>query len=193
MSLVRIKICFFLIVVFILSLFFKSFFKINSIDISLVNTGPLFYFLLGSFIGINKFIPDWKVNKGLVILLFIIWLVANVVYINLKEIDESFKVLFLHFKNLIGIIALWQLYDITVISQKENAFYYKYSFFIFAFHGLPIAYLGQVLQLKLPDTPLFHFIIYLFFFVLVLLIAILLAYLTDKYLNRLYLVLTGSR
>jgi surface polysaccharide O-acyltransferase-like enzyme len=183
----------FLIVVFLLNLFSSSLIYISSIDINIFSLRPLFYFSLGAFIGINKYVPNWKISKFSTIIIFTSWLLFNVIYFNLNEISVPLKVLFSHTKDLLGIIALWQIYDIKIFKNNKIFFFYKYSFFIFAFHGLSIIYLKEFLKLILPNEPLVHFGIYLFSFLFVLLLSTLIAFLIDKYINKFYLILTGFR
>lgn len=181
-----------LTLLFILPFFISSIIPVKSLSISFVGTSSLFYFSLGAYFGINKYLPQYRVNRLIVFILLFIWLVSNIVHINLDI--NSRPLLFSFFKNLIGIVALWQLYDLLPIKYKQyHPKIYKYSFFIFAFHGIPINFIKALLKLKLPNTYLFNFGIYLFSFIIVVFVSILSAKLIDKYANKIYIILTGSR
>jgi len=183
-----------LVVVFISSLFYKSFLSIDSLGIALIYSESLFYFMLGAFLGINKYLPIWKANMAITLIMLIVWLLSNFLYVNIIETQSFLKILLLYFKNIIGIVALWQLYDCTVSSNEKLPYFYKYSFFIFAFHGIPVNYIGQILVLILPNNiPMLNFGVYLFSFILALIVSVLVANLLDKKFNKIYRILTGSR
>lgn len=99
------------------------------------------------------------------------------------------------FKNSLGCFTVWSLYDIYNKDKKQwiNYRFYKYSFFIFAFHGVPLLLFKNILKHFIPNNTVFNFGSYITIFISIVALSILQAMLMEKFFNSSYKILTGNR
>jgi heme exporter protein D len=77
--------------------------------------------------------------------------------------------------------------------QYKNYNYYKYGFFIFAFHGIPTLVLVKVSSLLFQGNSFYLFLAYLAIIISMILISIFAAKRTKKIFPNFYNVLVGAR
>ncbi len=96
---------------------------------------------------------------------------------------------------LVGIIAIWILYDFLKKKNVESdqvSEIYSFSFFIFVFH-LPLITFVKKILFKFGNSELISFSIYLIAPIIVILISIFIGYLLKKFTRPFYEIITGGR
>ncbi len=186
---------FFIILVFLL---FMSFDRLLSLSgITLLSATPLFYFGLGSFFSLNKFQMIFNAKKHIALLLVVFWLILNI--ISLYNVKDPFIIKIVSrglniFKDLVGCVSLWYLYDfLNFKKQWSNYKFYNYSFFIFAFHGIPTLILVKASIALSKENSLLLFMSYIIIISSMVIISILIGMGVKKMFPNLYNVLVGSR
>jgi peptidoglycan/LPS O-acetylase OafA/YrhL len=167
-------------------------------DLVFLQSIPLFFFLLGAFFSLNKKnIIIHRPKKYIAFGLLTVWVFLNIVsWYNEKQhfFLENFIRGFDLFKNLLGCFTVWYLYDFfNQKNQWKNYIFYNYSFFIFAFHGIPTLILIKISSVLSQGNPYYVFVGYLIIFISVLLTSIFVAKITNKLFPKAYKTLTGSR
>jgi hypothetical protein len=183
-----------LVLLFFGAFFMKSLYQINGISIYIMI--PLFYFFSGAFFSLQKINLLFKPKRFIAFLLLGGWLVLNLISIycenyvgNVLVATGSVNLI----KDLIGGVAIWYFYDLLNSNEQwSNYSFYKYSFFIFAFHGIPTALMVKMSTLKFTNQY-YIFISYVGIFVFMVLFSILMAKITEKLLPNVYKMVTGSR
>jgi surface polysaccharide O-acyltransferase-like enzyme len=159
---------------------------------------PLFFFSMGAFFSMyKKNIIIIKPKRYIAFGLLTIWFFLNIVSLyDDKQYffsDSSIRGLDL-VKNLLGCFTIWYLYDFfNKKNQWKNYSYYKYSFFIFTFHGIPTVVLIKISSILTQENPYYLFLAYLNIFILVIVTAICIAKIINKLYPKTYKILTGSR
>lgn len=96
---------------------------------------------------------------------------------------------------LAGITAIWILYDLLTnknIEKNKVSEIYSFSFFIFVFH-LPLITFVKKILLKMGNSELISFSIYLLAPIIVIIISIIVGYLLKKIAKPFYEIITGGR
>ena len=166
-------------------------------DITLLSTKPFIYFVLGAFFALNKTRLIFNTKKSIALLLIFVWLLLNVISLyNLRNsfIIESMVQVFSILKDFIGCMAVWYLYDfLNQKTQWRNYEFYNYSFFIFAFHGIPTLILVKISSILFKDHSFLLFIAYLFIVPFIIILSIFIGTMTRKMFPYSYKILVGTR
>lgn len=166
-------------------------------DLSVLKSIPFFYFTLGAFVSLNKISIVFNSPKKAVFSLVLFWFFFNLLsffddkcHFLMESITRGFNMI----KDFLGCIAVWLLYDLlNKKKQWKNYNYYSYSFFIFAFHGLPTLILVKISIVLFENNSFFLFLSYLTIPTIVLFVAIYLGKMINKTNPGIYNVLVGSR
>ena len=158
------------------------------------NTGFSFRGLLFFSIGIylERFPMVWKPGVWMSWLLCLGWLLLALPW----QLSPNLGFIVLRISIVIGCIALWSIYDTIPWHGKLESWHgVQYSFFIYASH---FAVLNILFCKKVCDLIRLHIIdsdllIYTARFVVPMAIAIVLAYLFERYIPKIYRALTGGR
>lgn len=186
---------FFLILIFAIFVSIKNLIELNSLTI--LSSSPFFYFSLGSFLALFKIELNFKAKKHIAVILILIWISLNVFSLlndkNNIDLSSMLKKIFFT-KDLLGCLAIWYLYDLlNQKSQWKNCNFYKYSFFIFAFHGIPTVILTKISISLSKNDPLLLFVSYFFIGPLVILLSIFSGMIVKKTFPNFYNILVGAR
>ena len=184
----------YIVVLFILIIVFSKLLSVY--DITLLQSMPIFYFSLGAFISLNKINIESKLSSFKSFGLLIIWILFNILSFyfdnDFKSEDiyiRSFNVI----KDIVGCLAVWYMYDF--FNQKEqwkNYSFYQYSFFIFAFHGIPTAILVKLSQV-FKNNEYLTFLAYVSIIILIVMISIFTGNLIKRSMPQFYRLVTGNR
>lgn len=165
-------------------------------EIKIIQVYPLFYYVLGCYFGIKQI--DIKINKNLTLVFGVFYLSINILFAN-GSFDKwvnpnGLEFIFLNnFKNLAGCIFVWGLYDWMMgTSIPKIPTYYKYSFFIFALHGIPATMISKITQAVIADEFI-RLILYFASWIVLIVISILIGKFVDKKFPKLYNILVGNR
>lgn len=176
-------------------IFFKNIVIIY--DYTILGSIPLLFFSLGAFLSLNKMDITFKPKKINAILLLIFWIGFNLMSIYAEKysfLDEMVIRGWDIFKDFLGCIAVWYLYDLYNRDyQWKNYSFYNYSFFIFAFHGIPALILVRISSIMCKENPYYLFLAYVIIFISSVVISIFMGKSTNKLLPKAYKILTGSR
>lgn len=170
---------------------------ITFMGITLLSATPFFYFGLGAFFTLLKTPMRFNAKKVLAFLLIVVWLLLNIISLYnekepflVKNLNHGFQIL----KDTIGCLALWYLYDLlNRKKQWKNYQFYNYSFFIFAFHGIPTLILVKISMALFKDDALSLFISYMIIVPSIIMLSIVIGMVLKKILPNFYNVLVGSR
>ena len=158
------------------------------------NIGFTFKGLLFYSIGIylQKFPFVWKPRITASLLFCFVWITL----ICIGRIPSNSSFIILHFSFLIGCIAIWFIYDYLPWRKRLESWHVThYSFFIYVSHyalmRILFCYKSCILLKRyIFDNDLFIFVVR---FIFPAFIAIVLAYVLERYLPKVYRVLTGGR
>ncbi|NDW10425.1 acyltransferase [Dysgonomonas sp. 520] len=161
-----------------------------------------FFFLTGSYLGINRVKFDLLLQKDFkyTYLFVCLWLITVTVFTCLTYIDYAHEwvlVLFYKTSTLVGIVALWFGYDKIYrnkdISKKWYFPIFKYSFFIYVIHEPMMVMMRKGLYSFLGFNQLSSFIIYFAAPLIVITFAISVGALMRRFLPKIYAFVTGER
>jgi hypothetical protein len=185
---------YFLVFIFILGIFCAN---LLNFKIEIINFFFLFFFLLGSYLGIIKnkleFSSILCYPAGIIFFVITIFL-----FIITKGIADNlgmnkYIVFFNHFRIFAGLLFVWLLYDKLKL-DKKNCYlkkYYSYSFFIFVMHGLPINMLERFEQKLWFINELG--LLYILNPIIIVTMCIITARFCQRNFNGVYKILTGHR
>nr|WP_293893159.1 acyltransferase family protein [Sporocytophaga sp.] len=179
----------YLILVPILSLYF-----LNK-NLYIITGEALLFFTLGSFLAIKKVVVNRLWIKRTSIILSIIWIL--ILIIRVLVIKEPENGPFIKVANLIGIVAVWGLYDLFLQNVEFSSKWYfelfSFSFFIYAFHEPVMTIIKKMLFYILGFSEINVLLIYFLSPFLTILISLFFAMLFKKYQLRFYNLITGNR
>lgn len=167
-------------------------------DLVFLQSIPLFFFSLGAFFSLNKKnIIILNPQKYIAFGLLSFWVFLNIVSLYSEKqvflLDHSI-IGFDLVKNLLGCFTVWYLYDFfNQKNQWKNYSFYNYSFFIFAFHGIPTLILTKISSNLFSDHPIFLFVSYLSIVAFIVVFSIFIVRIFSKIFPVFYNVLVGSR
>lgn len=184
----------FIALLFVASLFISSF--LSPSDVTLLQSLPVLYFSLGAFFSLNKLSLIDASNKFTIFLLILTWFSFNIlsVYFD-KELtfNSSFLRVFNIIKDLIGCYTVWSAYDyFNQKRQWKNYSFYQYSFFIFAFHGIPTLLFVKLSQI-FKNNEYYLFGLYLIIFISIIVMSVTIAKVAQLKMPTLYKLLIGNR
>ncbi|RWX02396.1 acyltransferase family protein [Flavobacterium cerinum] len=169
-------------------------------DLNLIVLGneSLFFFVVGSFISIHKNeILAKKITKGALVYT-LIWLAILLIKTLLMQYryDDAFVISFLHKVSvLIGILAVWSLYDSLVFNSgmKTNSKVLNYSFFIFVLHEPMLQFLKKILFYLTYKNELISLIIYFAAPIITIIICLFAGFILKRIAPKFYLFICGGR
>ena len=166
-------------------------------DFYILESESILFFLIGSLISIlkhqNVTLVFEKKHSFLVAIWILICLASTI--LDFQNFQNAPFLVFLHkIGILVGIPALWILYDFFVKgTEKENqSTIYSFSFFIFAFH-LPMMTFVRAILFKFGHSNLISFSIYIFAPLIVIVASLVVAYLIQKATPNFYKIINGGR
>ncbi len=150
----------------------------------------LLFFALGIYL--KRFPVYWKPNLAMTLGFCLVWFLLAWPW----KLPSSYAFLCLHLSFPVGCLALWYLYDFLpfrLILEKMRVT--KYSFFIFASHYaiLNILFCQKACDLLKKHLINSELMIYLLRFIVTAVLSIVLAYLLERFIPKLYKALTGGR
>lgn len=184
----------YIVVLFALIIVFST--LVSVYDITLLQSMPVFYFSSGAFISLNKIDIASRLSSFKSFGLLFIWILFNVISIYFDQ-DFSSEDIYLRsfnvIKDIVGCVAVWYMYDFFNHKvQWKNYSFYQYSFFIFAFHGIPTVILVKLSQI-FKNNEYLTFLAYVSIVILIVLISIFIGNLIKKSMPQVYRLLTGNR
>lgn len=169
-----------------------------------INFGPLsyfsiFYFVIGSYLGCKKsnLKLSWKLSKIQAVLLSILWLLICVVdtyVMHLSNFPINYTVSEL-IVGITGMIVLWSIADLLSDEAYRKALVIMpYSFFIYLSHGILIFFIEHLLA-NFNFANYMYLPVYFFTVASEIIILITIAKLMkkNKFTNKIFCILTGSR
>lgn len=160
----------------------------------------ILFFGLGAFIAIERnTLLLRKFNKRFFVFWFVLWMILSsiIAIANICNLNHYIDFYLLKVDILVGLIALWTLYDIVVTREISSLSFLfkvsKYSFFVYAFHGIPIRMVSKVMIRFLGTNEWSLLAVYFMAPIFVIVCAILLAFLLNKYVPAFYKIITGNR
>ena len=158
------------------------------------NTGFTIKGLLFYSIGIylQKFPFVWKPRITIALLFFFVWMI----HVCIWRLSSNFPFIILHTSFFIGCIAIWSIYDYLPWHKRLESWHgTHYSFFIYVSHFalMRILFCQKaciLLKRYIIDSNLLVFVVR---FIFSGFMAIVLAYVLERYLPKVYRALTGGR
>ena len=169
-------------------------------DFIIISNEAILFFVCGAYLSIsNDDLINYEFSKKTYYLICS-WIVAVVIKTSLELIN--FKPLFainifLKASILLGILAIWSLYDALKKSNQNKIFFKKSivetSFFIFALHEPLLTIVKKVCFFMIGKENNKPLIVYIISPIITIIICITVGLILKKYLNKFYSILTGGR
>lgn len=172
-------------------------FWVFNINLVFCSNEALFFFIIGSYIAINKI----KIQRTTIInptTILLIWFGLLSLKVYLEYANENFRVILIIHKIsiLIGVNACWLISD-SILKKKKfvigNDSVILLSFFLYASHEPILTIIKKLLYYILGTTELTSLIIFILSPVLTISICLFVGYCLKKTQPRFYFVLTGGR
>ncbi|MCG2431659.1 acyltransferase family protein [Aequorivita xiaoshiensis] len=182
---------FFLLIGF--SVINESLFTLGGIKV--FHVYPLLFYTIVCYLSIRQINIEKRLKVQIVLIALVLWLILNniIIYFDYYQPHKFLPAQLTFITNLLGCMAMWFGYDFLSKYLNNHYNFYKYSFFIFAFHGIPIVFLKKIIEKLDVDSALYNFILYLFTFIFISILSIIVGVLVEKVVPRTYNVLTGKR
>jgi len=184
---------FYIVLILLFSWFFDFDFKVLS-------SASVLFFNFGAFLSINKYNihkNDFSRNYWIYTSIWLILVFCRTVLLYINFQDTLILSILLKSSILIGILAVWSLYDF--IFKKKDLSKYKFysicsfSFFLYAFHIPTLNILKRVLFLLLGKDEFASLIIYITAPLLTISMGILIGYNIKRFTPKFYGIITGGR
>lgn len=183
---------------FILVVFMAAWFL--DFDFMCFSNESLLFYVFGATISIlKKDILEIKFLKKQLIYT-IIWIVILLFRNTLVQYnyDNSYLLLMLHkISVLIGIVAIWSLYDILVknrdLSKSSLYAFSHYSFFIFVFHEPILSFLKKILFYVTNKNELMSLLIYIIAPLITIIMSLLIGHCLKRFVPKFYSIISGGR
>lgn len=165
-------------------------------DTIVLKSESLLFFSLGMYLRFfNESIIEQKIkNTNLYIFLWLVLLVLKTA-VGFYDYSKITEILLLKASILIGILALWGLYD-SIYREKTYSklfMFANYSFFLYAFHEPFMTIVKKAIFAFLPKIPSSYLLVYIIVPLIVIIITIIIGTLLKRILLPIYNILTGSR
>lgn len=182
-----------IILLLILSCYFDNVFVFFGIKV--IQLIPFLYFYVGCYIGINKTNIELKLKKITVWLIMVLWFSLSflTLYFEVKRSILLLSDQLYFFINCIGCIGIWFLYDLLSQERRKLKWYYKYSFFVFAFHGIPILFIRKIISFFQLQSDLINFAFFLISFIITVVLSIAIAIFLERKNGKMYKIIVGNR
>lgn len=177
-------------------LFAVFLFWIFNQDSIFLKSESLLFFSLGMYLSFfDAIIIEQKTKK--VKLYVVLWLLLIILKtaVGFYDYSEIIETLLLKSSILIGVIALWGLYDTAYKVEIYNRIFMfsGYSFFLYAFHEPLMTIVKKAFFAGLPKVPASYTLVYLVVPIVVIIISIAIGIFLKRILPAVYNVLTGNR
>lgn len=182
-------------------LFFIIWLDLFKIDLLLFSNESVFFFFLGAYISIYK--SEYalkKLNQKYYWLFTVVWilivLLKTIIIYNNPALTPL--PLLLHKVSiLVGLIALWSMYDILMLKKENpNKIIFSlsfFSFFLYVFHEPVSILMKKGLFYILGSSELTSLIIYFSLPIMIITISISLGAFIKKIAPKFYMIITGGR
>ena len=150
----------------------------------------LLFFMIG--IQLARFPLNWRPNLFVALSVCLVWFVSAWPW----GLAKTTAFVVFHLSFIVGCVAMWSIYDFLLGHEKLGSWHgAHYSFFIYASHYAILNMLFcqkacSLIQRHIVDSDL---LIYVIRFVVPVVLAIALAYFLERYMPKIYRVLTGGR
>lgn len=173
---------------------------IFNFNLIIFSNEAILFFCLGSYLSISdsNFLLK-KLNKKIYLTIFCLWILI----VTFKSIlicqnsDQILLIKLLHkFSIIIGMLALWSMYDIIMSKKTPNKtilYVSQYSFFLYAFHEPLLMILQNGLLHMTGKNDFFSILIYIIAPIIIIISGIIIASFMRKYLFKFYELITGTR
>ena len=161
----------------------------------------LLFFVLGSYLSIIKYNLSTLINKKFMTLICsILWfsliIIQNMLLYN--NFQNDITMVFLNkFTILIGILAIWLLYDFILdgldITSTKYYWILSFSFFLFAFHEPTLTFVNKVIFYIIGKGEFASLLTYFVSPILTIFICIYIAKKLKKSVPNFYSIITGGR
>lgn len=159
----------------------------------------LFFFSLGGYLSMHY--PRVLQVKYLRFTLLFLSLWIIIVLLKTFLVFYDFEPMIVRITNkvsiIIGIIALWGLYDVYFINfqkgKKAILSLSGFTFFIYAAHEPMLTIIKKILFIVLHKNLIGHLLIFFIAPVFTIILCLIVSIQLKKYLNRLYQIITGGR
>lgn len=163
-----------------------------------INTDSLLFFMLGGYLAIfDKLVSlDGKKYAYWLFLLWILLVILNTIFL-FQGI--SIFVFWMSVLNkitlLVGVVAIWTIYDQIRGYTNIKAFnpIFSFSFFLYAFHEPVLTMTKKGLFFILGNNQHISFSVYLLAPFLTILLSLSIGFLAKKYIPKIYKIATGGR
>ena len=153
----------------------------------------ILFYLVGAYVGIHFF--DWfsnRKNKIVSVASLIFFLLCSL-YITLADdfglYNEGFVYIFIM---TVFCFSTWFMFDLFKFEKKPNRFF-NYSFMMFALNFYLAVYVAKILHIVLPKSQVFAVVNLIITLVVVIGSILLVSAFMEKYLPKIYKLITGNR
>ena len=162
----------------------------------------LFFFITGSYLGLNKINPQHLNLKKRSITLLVLWLFLTFIETSLMyfNYNHEWLIIAVHkIEILVGITALWSIYDFYFedktrdITRIKAYFLFQFSFFLYVSHEPLLSIYRKALNYVLGHSELESFLVFLLAPLITICTSIVLGFYIKKILPKFYFVISGGR
>ena len=153
----------------------------------------IIFYLIGAYVGIHFF--DWfsnRKNKIVSVTSLILFLLCSL-YIMLADDfglnNDGFVYVFIM---TVFCFSTWFMFDLFKFDKKPKHFY-NYSFMMFALNFYLGVYVAKILYIVLPKSQIFSIVNLIITLVIVIGLILLTSAFLEKYLPKIYKLITGNR
>ncbi len=163
-----------------------------------INTDSLLFFMFGGYLAIfDKLVSfDWKKYAYLLFSFWILLVIINSILLfqGISIFDFWMSVLN-KVTLLVGVVAIWIIYDQLDGNANIKAFnpLFSFSFFLYAFHEPVLTMVKKGLFFVLGNSQLVSFTVYILAPTLTIILSISVGFLLKKYIPKIYDLATGGR
>jgi hypothetical protein len=163
-----------------------------------INTDSLLFFMLGGYLAIfDKLVGlDGKKYAYWLFSLWILLVIINTIFLfqGISIFDFWMSVLN-KITLLIGVVAIWIIYDEIGVYSNLKSFnpIYSFSFFLYAFHEPVLTMVKKGLFFLLGNNQHVSFSVYILAPFLTILLSLSFGFLAKKYIPKIYKIASGGR
>lgn len=162
-------------------------------SISINGLSSFFWFVLGGYIGYNKYPIEYKSLTKYAVIILLIYIILVILRVE-SILPQNVSILI----NIIGVLSIWGLYDYVSrgsVLSDDNILYKcsSYTFFIYCFHEPTLNIFKKLLVRILGISQISLIISYFLSVILMLVFALWVGWLMKRKVPRLYFALSGGR
>lgn len=155
-----------------------------------------FFFILGAYLRIYQ-MKNINRKSSRISTLFLVGLWLFAIFVYLYNIKLSFSYLINNVSVMIGVVAMWSLFDrVKVISAFNGSLFKKlipFSFFLYLFHEPILTIIVKLLFSVTHVSDIASVFIFIVAPIMTIFICILFGFLLKKHFSALYSLITGGR